>query len=462
MDLREYINGDFFKSLFVSIAFQVINVLLAIKEGCLNEYSSLIITSFFITMIVLMICQRFEFDFTMSAMIVFLISLSIFLQLSIEVANIAQHNASLEAGQTARMFQALRFMAKEVISLGIGLFLATAMLFAAKHLKIKQLYILILAAIIAIYAILVVFGRPSSDATTTRNTFAGVQLTEVAKLLTVFMFARLFGSLKEDRAKLITTTGLLMVNGVFSLMIHEMGTLLFLAIIYFVGIFVYCKTKTFMKVFLTTALILVAGFMISYAFEMLHQRHILVSVTYTLGRPFRMLTDRIGLMLHPERDPYGNTYQMMQVRKALSLSGPFGSQYTVRIPVKESDLIFVYMITRFGSVMSYVVFMIYVFITLKGLRLISQSEVDVKNQCTALLFHATIWFQSIYIIMASTGFGILTGVPISFLSRGYVNRSISYAMLLVIIICLYQRKHQAAPVSSPVLEGEEKIWRLEE
>lgn len=134
--------------------------------------------------------------------------------------------------------------------------------------------------------------------------------------------------------------------------------------------------------------------------------------------------DRIILFLHPERDPLGGGYHLIQSRIAIG-AGELWGQGLYKgaqtqgnfIPEQHTDFIFSAIGEEFGFVGSVVLLFVFWLICLR-LVMIAQNAKDNFGSLLAIGVLAMIVFQTVVNIGMTIGLAPVTGIPLPWLSYG--------------------------------------------
>lgn len=339
----------------------------------------------------------------------------------------------------------------------------------------KWMYLLLNAAVIGLYLVLLVFGK-SIHGTRAWLIVGGFsfQLTELTKVATLVIFGLVFTDERiSSPQRLWRALISLAINGVLLLLVNELGTLVILGIAFFlmglmylgdirkllavVGILVVFAAAILGVCFLcqqittaqpaaltepTAATATVEETVPETTSETVpvnqeqaeEQHESLLTRLLNLGaKVWRKFSLRLNLFLHPEEaDPLDEGYQWNKSMNALSLSELLGSAYEVDIPVVESDYIYTFLVLKLG-----VFYSILVLAMMLGL-LSSGFQASLSNPCmgegaVGVAFTIGLVIQSLIAAASATGCFITIGLPFSFLSDGGTASVTNYLMTIFII-----------------------------
>lgn len=266
-----------------------------------------------------------------------------------------------------------------------------------------------------------------------------IQTTEINKLLYIFLAAGLLGTTDQPSRKRIFA--FYFVTGAQALMLMlqgEYGTLLLLLFVFFAFLFLFApEIKVFLRtlaVFSAAALGLV---MAGYGVSRLAARQPGAGPGRMTGlflKAYGKISSRFIYWMHPEKDPLGLGYQLIKARESIVLGGWFGTASVTQLPVKTSDLVYPALIQRCGMVFALLVFMIFIFMWLEGMKVFVR-KADRYHQAVAAGIVIMLFMQAIIIIAGSTGLTPLTGITLPFISSGGSSLFVSFIMagLLVTI-----------------------------
>ena len=162
--------------------------------------------------------------------------------------------------------------------------------------------------------------------------------------------------------------------------------------------------------------------------------------------------DRIDAWLNPAGDTSNAGYQLWQSIKAIGSGGIFGNgvnNVKVKVPVRESDMIFSIIGENFGFIGSVIVVGLYLLL----IYFMIQRVFDTKNQFYAYVSTGVIMMILFHVfenIGMSIGLLPLTGIPLPFISQG---GSALLANLIGIGLVLSMRYHNRSGISFSNAQG---------
>lgn len=314
-----------------------------------------------------------------------------------------------------------------------------------------QLILALLAAVnLFLISLLLLFGTELGGTRAWLSLGGGsIQLTELTKLTTVLYYGLLYAqkTWKESRRFLLAWAYLLLTGGGL-LLLNELGTLLLLLALHLVLCFLFLQEMRYTALNLGgLAGLGTLGLLTLYACHGLAARRVLAgletpillekaaSIWDKLLLRFSLLGNLDGL------DPYGPAYQGLQARNAMLLGGAFGSDGGAYVPVAESDFIFVYLIYRLGLVFSILTLILFIWLFAAGIRQYLATR-DPLEQAVSAAMVCSIFLQFLVMVFGSTGFFLLTGVPVPFLSRA---GTYSVVLGVMLTFLLYSGRKQDLP-----------------
>lgn len=260
-----------------------------------------------------------------------------------------------------------------------------------------------------------------------------VQTTEIMKVSYVLLAAILLGTREEPGRERIRAFFLVTGSFLFMLVLQgEFGTLLLLLAVFLILLFLFVPD---LRIFWGTVLNL--GFGISL---LVAAGNHLIRVTSNGGkgvtnvfvrtflRHYSKVFNRFVYWLHPEKDPLGLGYQLLRARESIVLGGWFGTASVTDLPVKTSDLVYPALICRCGMVFAILVFFVYIFMWLEGVRIAARKG-DRFHRITAAGFVFLLFDQVLIIIAGSTGLCPLTGITLPFISSGGTSLTVCAVMI---------------------------------
>ncbi|WP_240191756.1 rod shape-determining protein RodA [Desulfoprunum benzoelyticum] len=261
--------------------------------------------------------------------------------------------------------------------------------------------------------------------------FFKLQPSEPAKMIMVITLASYYAR-KEviDGYSLKQLVVPLVLTGIPFLLIllqPDLGTAMMIAIIFVsMTIFVRLKLSTYM--ILGTAAVTLAVF----AWE-------------KVLKPYQK--QRIQTFLHPEDDPMGNGYQILQSKIAVGSGGKFGKGYLEGtqghlhfLPERHTDFAFAVWGEEWGFVGSLIFLGVYFFLLIWGLY-IAMNARDRFGVLLAFGVVILIFWQAVINILMILGFLPVVGIPLPLVSYGgssLLTTMIGFAILMNIRMRRFQ------------------------
>lgn len=326
--------------------------------------------------------------------------------------------------------------------------------------KPEKVLALLGIATVFVYVLLLVFGTESSGtkAWIVVGSFS-LQLTEFIKILFIYVNAFIFCCMEWGDCKKILISGIyLCVNLVFSLWISEMGSFLLMLIVYGVYCVLFLKSIRFLLCLfggIAAAIIMGAGAgagILRYADGGKSLSPFLEKCCSVVLK----IQSRVIIWLHPESDPLGTGYQGMKAREAMVLGGWFGSDHPAKIPVEESDYIFISILLHMGLLVGILIVILFLVLLMEGIRIYLRAESGMNTGIIAGCVYY-LFVESMLMILGSTGFFFMTGVPVAFISDGGTALMTSF-MMTALILYLGQDK-KLKEKEEDKRNGKEKIIR---
>lgn len=264
-----------------------------------------------------------------------------------------------------------------------------------------------------------------------------VQTTEMVKVLYVFIAAALLGTVEEPSGQRIRVFyGITILEILMLAAQSEFGTMLLLLFIFLTFVFLFIPD---IKVFIKTAgaMALVAVLMVITGIQLgrLADAGSIIG-TNPLSRFFLSNYDKIAnrfiYWLDPEKDALGLGYQLLKARESIMLGGWFGTASVTDLPVGTSDLVYPALIQRCGMVFAVLVFCIFIFMWLEGIRLFIRKQ-DRYHRAVGAGFVFMLFDQTLIIIAGSTGLCPLTGITLPFISSGGSSLLVTFVMIGVLV-----------------------------
>lgn len=264
-----------------------------------------------------------------------------------------------------------------------------------------------------------------------------LQTTELIKLIYLLVAASLLGTPEgpsKTRQRLFVFFSL--INMGFLAIQSEFGTLLLLTILFLIYIFLFIPDiKVFIKTSIVMASVVLAGILCGNSLQRLSLQGSPVAKNALIRiflRNYDKIANRIVFWMHPDLDPQGLGYQLIQARNSILLGGWFGSSSVTDLPVKTSDLVYPALIQRCGMVFGALVFLLFILICLEGIRLFVRKQ-DAYHCALAAGITFMLFAQSLIIIAGSTGLCPLTGITLPLISSGGSSLLVTATMVGILL-----------------------------
>lgn len=159
--------------------------------------------------------------------------------------------------------------------------------------------------------------------------------------------------------------------------------------------------------------------------------------------------NRIKYWLHPELDPQGQGYNLIQAKFAFGLGGFFGvglgnsiQKEVGRLPIPHADFIFAVISEEIGFLGSSAILILYLVWVLRGLYLVNK----VKDKYGVILgtgIVLLIGFQAIINLAVAAGLMPVTGVTLPFFSCGGTSLMVTLAMIGILFNIINQQVYES-------------------
>jgi rod shape determining protein RodA len=239
--------------------------------------------------------------------------------------------------------------------------------------------------------------------------FAYFQVSELMKLIIIIVLARYFSEVRTDRLTLIdlVKVGVLTIIPVGLILIQpDLGTAMVLVPVALIGIFLAGVEWKYYAVG-----VLLIGLMIPIGWNMRH--HL---------KPYQQ--QRIQTFLHPEENPRGAGYQILQSEIAVGSGGFWGKGFSKGsqnqlgfVPVRYSDFILAALAEEQGFIGVCVVLLLYLGLIL---RLVdnAQKAKDRAGMYVVMGVTAILGFHVLVNASMVIGYVPVTGIPLPLMSYG--------------------------------------------
>jgi len=310
----------------------------------------------------------------------------------------ATHNSSLAGMQW-----------KQLVWIGVGLagmIILTRMNYHALLDQAPLLYLIGIAALLAVLAM----GHTRFGAR--RWVVVGgvfLQVSELMKLIIIIVLARFFSDVRMERLSLLdlAKAGILVaIPALLILLEPDLGTALALIPVAGIGVYLAGMQRKHMAVMLAAFLVLVP---IGW-----HLR--------THLKPYQQ--QRIETFLHPEENPRGAGYQILQSEIAVGSGGLWGKGFGKGsqnqlgfVPVRYSDFILAALAEEFGFAGVMVALLLYLALVLR-LTESAQKAKDRAGMFLVMGVAAILCFHVVVNAAMVTGYMPVTGIPLPLMSYG--------------------------------------------
>jgi len=241
------------------------------------------------------------------------------------------------------------------------------------------------------------------------GSLANLQVSELMKLIIIIVLARYFSEVRTDRLTLtdLVKVGVLTIIPVGLILIQpDLGTAMVLIPVALIGIFLAGVEWKYYAVGL-----LLIGLMIPIGWNMRH--HL---------KPYQQ--QRIQTFLHPEENPRGAGYQILQSEIAVGSGGFWGKGFSKGsqnqlgfVPVRYSDFILAALAEEQGFIGVCVVLLLYLGLIL---RLVdnAQKAKDRAGMYVVMGVTAILGFHVLVNASMVIGYVPVTGIPLPLMSYG--------------------------------------------
>lgn len=406
----------------------VLGIIVKLKHGNLDAYIGLLLPMLLVNIVVFAYASYKEVRQSFTISCVVLLMLGVMMQCIIQ--------SDVEG-----------FALKEQLFLLVSLVAAIAFIvvyhrfFKTMETK-KFLKILILMAVV-LYLILVVAGHDVGDGTKAWIKIAGIsiQLTEFIKVISIFFFTIVFCNEEwEDKKKFFIALGYLMMNGVFSLLVKEMGSFLIMGIVFMLYAILFLDSKKYilgltgLGVCCGGAGVLVGRLASSYVQKKMDAGMEITGLIAKISHEYDLVLTRLNTWINPEAVSEAARNQGFRAQQGMAIGGLLGNKVksNVFIPVSSSDFIFPEIIMNIGLLFGIFIVILFMIFLIIGVRMyVEQNNYRNMGLIAGSVFYIVV--QSFLMFFGSTGFFIMTGVPVSFISSGGTTMMVTFMLTALII-----------------------------
>ena len=163
------------------------------------------------------------------------------------------------------------------------------------------------------------------------------------------------------------------------------------------------------------------------------------------------MRDRITIFLHPESDPWGQGYNIIQAQISIGSGGMFGTGFLAGtqsqghfLRIQHSDFIFSVLAEEMGFVGALVLFALFTLLLIRILRAAHLSR-DHFGKLVAAGIAVTLIFTITVNIGANVRLMPVTGIPLTFISYGGSSMITNLACMGIVQSILMRRKRFLRP-----------------
>ena len=235
---------------------------------------------------------------------------------------------------------------------------------------------------------------------------------------------------------------LLLVAGIALIILNELGVLMIIVGLHFIVTWLFMPKKYTIK---NLIVLFIAITILLLLFVTLNILDVHISIVEKLKTRLTIPVDFIFKDINEIANSdkaFNEAFQIIQGRKSIAEGGLFGSASEVELVVRESDMAFQYLVSKYGAVGGVVV--VALFIALASYANILFCFENIFEKISSVLFLYAILVQSFITILGSSGLLPFSGLPIGFLSM-----SKSYFVLAVfeLAFIIYSSKKYGCEVA---------------
>lgn len=393
-------------SLFLILELFVAGIIL-FRHGNINVFASVSLLYLLIATVTVSVVKKFTSNIKLAVCSLLLLLIGITLQSFVQ---------EKEYGRKFLFVLALSFAASTALWL--------------LYLKIHDLWrkVIVLPILTALtilgYVGLFVYGN-NVNGTNAWIIIGGIsfQITILFKIIYIYYLSLVFAVYTwNDIKKILSSIPILMINFIGLIAIREMGTMLVMCLLYVVYCILFLeKLKTILIIIMTGGLLFLFVFGICMIISRIGINNIAVQMA-------EKVSNRLYIWIHPEADPFNLGYQGLKAKEAMALGGIFGSNYKIEIPIAESDYAFPALILYMGVFVAVVVVILYVLLLVEGIKIYLHADQKLEKGIVAG-FTYSIFIESVLMMFGSTGFFVMTGVPMAFISDGGTAMATNFSMI---------------------------------
>lgn len=393
-------------SLFLILELLAMGIIL-FRHGNINVFISVFLLYLFLATLTVFIVKQYISNIRMAVCSLLLLLIGITLQSFVQ---------GKDYGRKLFFILALSFVASAV--------------FGTLYLKMHELWskvillpILLFFTILG-YAGLFIYGH-NVNGTNAWIIIGGVsfQVTILFKVIYIYYLSLVFAVYAwNDMKKILSTIPILAINFCGLIAIREMGTLLVMCILYVLYCILFLREiRTIFIMIMAGGIVLLFAFGLCSLLSHFEINNVLIQMA-------DKISNRLYIWIHPEADPFNLGYQGLRAQEAMALGGIFGSNYKIEIPVAESDYAFPALILYMGVFVAAVVVILYVLLLVEGIKIYLHSAQELEAGIVVGLTYS-IFIESFLMMFGSTGFFVMTGVPMAFISDGGTAMLTNFLMI---------------------------------
>ncbi len=402
-----------FESLFpaaLCLMFQLALYSLSVFKGTSEGYTGVFLAQLLVSAVMFGTAAVLQCDFSIPFCSSVLVSVGGFTQTAISNAH-----PGFEDGRQTFLIHML---------IGVAAFLMTVLFLNCDRRQALRLFYekrgLNLLALISIggYLAAIAGGRIAGAANWIVIEGFSFQITEISKLMYFWILGIASAAMTQRRIRYILLLYLLHV--IFLVWASEFGFIILITLVTAIMLFISvldwrdlrnCLAKSLLLVPVAAAGTAVAGWLRPNLVQNIIEKIIM----------------RTELFFHPEQDPYGLGYQLIQGEKAILRGGAFGTSLETYVPVLDSDMVFPIMIELFGVAMGIMVLLLFGMLCMNAVARSADN-----GSSLGITMAVSLLVQVLYHTAAAVGLMPLSGMTLPFISMGGTSYVLSMVLLAVL------------------------------
>ena len=259
------------------------------------------------------------------------------------------------------------------------------------------------------------------------------QTTEINVLISTILIAEILDSYNDSRKGMLLLVGLWLVDTVFLVWEHELGSLLLISFLIVFSCCFFMDSKTIGRFFIILIVVALTVSFIVYRIYISNKTRdysTLNGIVKIVFDQTQKVVERFKIAYCGE-EPLGAGYQSTIACYEMYLAGLTGRFLIMEanLPVRESEYIYVSAVYYFGWIIGAVIILLYIGLWIRGIGLAALKD---RRRALYTVCSSSIFLNAVINILGETRIIPLTGMVLPFMSKGGSALIRSFTLALII------------------------------